>query len=772
MIKTQFDPAKACRYVRYGRMSSDMQNPRSPEQQFDTIDALLRRAGNPWAHAGDYRDDGISGRFMRKRPGFRKMIEDIEAGRVPVDLVLVDTFERFGRAEECESLRRSLQTKYGVLVLTADSGFTDPTSVAGKALAVAESFRSTADKQTKSHDVLRGKIDAAREKHWPGGVPPMGYCLESVMKSAAGPAEVDYRILVPNPVDVKWPKLMFALAREKGYGSTRIAKHVNSVPEFVQRFGKIDQTAVGYILDNPIYKGVLRFNRVATDLIDDCRVQQRNEACEIVYVENYCEPLVSVEDWDSIRAMRARRADQIKAARLPGNDNDRKQIAPLQAGIVLKYPLSGLVRCAKCGAAMVASKSGAKDPEAMSYYYYRCPGYVSGACTNRIYVPGNWLWTAVVAKLRERLFPLPAVDGLSIVPSWVEEIILEVTLELERLVNQRGDERPVLERELSDLDARLNGWMQSLSNPALNSIVRQEIERKYGEALKRKHEIDMAIATLEHDRQHVDELLDPQPAMACLQYLDCVLAGANPTEVNNELMRHIERIEASEDGRIVMFSHALGIFEGLACHLSESTASTAPITAGSNDEMHRTVTPRALRQRRKMTLTLDTTSTQRSRRLTSAINLPDRWLFEDIFQIPEHRSWAEEHAREVAAYRLQNHATMEVTAAHFGKTVPTVRAALEHAKKIGIDALGKSVSLSTRPNWAREHAAEVAEYLEKNQCTPEAAASHFKKSAPTIRKARDFARMTMNPVVTDRGSSSDGDAADLIAPVDRNNSAL
>ena len=58
MLPSTFDPHKPLRYVRYARMSSDLQNERSPDQQFDTIDATLRRLGYAWVHCEDYRDDG------------------------------------------------------------------------------------------------------------------------------------------------------------------------------------------------------------------------------------------------------------------------------------------------------------------------------------------------------------------------------------------------------------------------------------------------------------------------------------------------------------------------------------------------------------------------------------------------------------------------------------------------------------------------------------------------------------------------------------------
>jgi site-specific DNA recombinase len=173
-------------------MSSDQQNPRSPQQQSDTIDQVMLRQGYRWIHVADYTDAAISGRYVAKRPNFQRMLHDIRAGVLKADLILVDTFERFGRADELAGLRQELYQRHGVLVLTADTQFADPTSVPGKAMAAFESLRSTEDSRIKAHNVLRGKRDAARERHWPGGPPPFGYMLESIMIERHGRQEVDH----------------------------------------------------------------------------------------------------------------------------------------------------------------------------------------------------------------------------------------------------------------------------------------------------------------------------------------------------------------------------------------------------------------------------------------------------------------------------------------------------------------------------------------------------------------------------------------------------
>ena len=144
MITTTFNPDLPLRYLRYGRMSGEEQNPRSPEQQFDDIDRTKKRqARDNWVHVRTYRDDAISGRYKRKRPGFRQMLDDIRSGVLQVDAILVDTIERFARLEDLPALREELRKKYGVLILTSDTGFADPTSVVGRVYGAVESIRAS-----------------------------------------------------------------------------------------------------------------------------------------------------------------------------------------------------------------------------------------------------------------------------------------------------------------------------------------------------------------------------------------------------------------------------------------------------------------------------------------------------------------------------------------------------------------------------------------------------------------------------------------------------
>jgi len=409
MLKNQFDPKKPYRFVRYGRMSDPGQNPRSPEQQFDTIDRTLQQLRLPWVHLTDYRDDAISGRYTRKRPGYQELMRDLQLGTLKVDLILVDNIERFARAHEIPHRRARLIEKFGVLVLTSDTNFCDPQSPQGNVMGAFEALRATEEGRIKARQVLRGKRDAAKQKHWPGGPPPFGYKLENVMTTKNGVEVISHRVLVPGE-ETDWiVKLMFGQARETAWGQTKLARWLNQHPEVPATFKPFKPATVGYILKNEIYYGELVWEKYCTDILDDTRVKQRNPDEEVLRIPGFCAGLVAYVDWKVINDRRRQRAAAIRAAREAKVEQNGKLLAASVPGLVVNYPLTGLVRCGHCGRAMTISSAPeyiTKDGIRRRYSAYVCTGHATGACPNSQRVPESWLRAMVFKTLLARLFPL------------------------------------------------------------------------------------------------------------------------------------------------------------------------------------------------------------------------------------------------------------------------------------------------------------------------------------------------------------------------------
>lgn len=407
MLKRNFDPKRSYRTVLYIRMSSKLQNERSPEQQIDEIKRRLKSCGFPWKIVKIYRDDAVSGRLLRKRVGFKKMLSELKTGTIKADLILVDTLERLGRVDALQTIRDDLYNQDGILVLTADTNFGDPISPQGKAHGMFEALRATEDGRIKAHNVLRGKLDAAELKRWPGGPPPFGFRLESVMKTVRGREEVDHCLLVPDPTTDWIMQRLFERAVQTFHGSTRLARALNDDPEIPAEHKPFLPETIAYWLDNPIYCGDLRWNQHSTGIVDDTRVVEANLPDQVLLVREFCRGLVSRQVWEEVQAVRKVRRLRALEARRRKQAGNGKQIKASAPGMTLNYLLSGLLFC-ECGLRMVASSSTPYTDKAggvRRYTSYVCPGYLARHCSNDTRVPEAWIRQAVIDKLRERLFP-------------------------------------------------------------------------------------------------------------------------------------------------------------------------------------------------------------------------------------------------------------------------------------------------------------------------------------------------------------------------------
>jgi DNA invertase Pin-like site-specific DNA recombinase len=740
MLDRKYDPAQRYRFACYGRMSDPKQNKRSPDQQFATIRETVTRGGWSWVCVATYRDDGVSGRYLRKRPGLQRLLRDIEAGLLQVDLIAVDTLERLGRAEEIGELRRRLAVEYGVLVVAADNHFADPTGVVGKAVGLVENIRSTEDGRIKAHNVVRGKKDAARRKRWPGGPPPFGRRLKRVVDDSASPAEF-YSVLEFEPRQAAALRLAFERAAETGEGSQRLSQWWNASAEIPNDFKPINPTTMLYRLQNPIAIGTLRWGDKRTGVVNDTRVVEKNpDGAELI--PGFCTPLISVELFQQVQRLLEARGEQVKTSRqakqAAAGDGPAKLIAPQARGLTLRYLLTGLARCGCCNASLRPVPSGRQSKAGKKYVYYACPRHLDGACPNGRYVPEDRLREAVIGRLRARLFPAPGQPGQT--PDWLPELLGLVGQEQQRC---RADEpaRDAADRaELQQLEEQLAGWAMTLGNPQLSAAVRSDIEVRYAQGKQRQQELLHSSAARQARQDHLERALDPAAVVDALHRLGEVLAGYNPTLGNLELSKHIDVIACHADGRVELRGTLVGLFAGAVELLSRKEGPPAERRLAPDGRGFAPVTPR--RRGPLKTPTLSAFGDERLGDVDTALD-PNRFaglqgplFWTESFVLAETPSWAEANAVEVGRLRAAG-MTIEGLARHFGKTAPTIRQSLRHAKA-NDPSLASLPAKMSRRRWEEDHAAAVARLGGVGKTVMELAA-HFGKSEPTIRKALRFA---------------------------------
>lgn len=675
MLKNNFDPKQPLTFVSYCRMSTDLQNPRSPEQQEATIRETIKRMGYSWQCLKTYRDDGISGRFIKKRPGFMEMRGDIQSGRIRPQLILVDTAERFGRSEEVSQIRRQLFSRFGIRLLTADSGFVDPQSVSGTALAFVEGLRSTEENRIKAHNVERGKRDAIRQKVWPGGTVPFGFRLAATIREGAnGRQEIDYSRIVPEPAAADVIRLLFQTAHETNWGAGRLANFLNSHPDVPAALKPLRADNVGYWLASPIYKGTYVWGRVSTGVIDDQRVCQANPESEHLIVEDYCEAIVPKDLWEAVRVKRTMRSQQYSAKKRAAKKSSGN--VPVARGLVLKYPLTGLVRCGHCGRSMIPASSAEYKTvrgDLRRYVGYVCKAALGGTCENKTRVPEDWLRKVVVAQVLDYL----QLGEDSASAEVLEQLIALIGREIQRVEEERPSRAPALQAELKELDRQIQGWAKSLARPELPDAIRRDLEERWSAADSRKREIELELD--EESRKQVRQRLavDPEDVSRRLRSLHEVLAGDNATEANLQLALHIDAVESYSGGRVQL----------RICKLGLQPALVAPIMDLVTEKPVRKLDQHKRRRGRLATDSVIGEAFDSDDAMYFAMDpdrfagLPDDYFWIDTFQVPKHQCWAELHAAAVYARRGDG-LTFQALAKEFGVSVPTIRKAYRIGKQL------------------------------------------------------------------------------------------
>ncbi|UZR30748.1 recombinase family protein [Methylococcus mesophilus] len=236
----------------YCRVSSDERL----DQEFNSIDAQ-KEAGHAYIAsqriegwipvADDYDDPGYSG-GNTERPGLKRLLSDIEAGRI--DIVVVYKIDRLTRSLADFSRMVEVFERQGVSFVSVTQQFNTTTSMGRLMLNVLLSFAQFEREVTGER--IRDKIAAAKRKGlWMGGVPPLGY-------------DVRDRQLVVNENEAAIVRRIFKDMLSVG-STTRIAAALNAEGITTKAWttqdgrhrpgARIDKKHLHHLLRNRIYLG-------------------------------------------------------------------------------------------------------------------------------------------------------------------------------------------------------------------------------------------------------------------------------------------------------------------------------------------------------------------------------------------------------------------------------------------------------------------------------------------------------------------------------------
>jgi DNA invertase Pin-like site-specific DNA recombinase len=197
-------PKAAIRCAIYTRKSSE----EGLEQDFNSLDAqreaceafILSQKHEGWIALPEmYDDGGVSGATM-DRPALKRLLSDIEAGRI--DTVVVYKVDRLTRSLGDFAKIVEVFDNRGVSFVSVTQAFNTTTSMGRLTLNMLLSFAQFEREATGER--IRDKIAASKKKGmWMGGLPSLGY-------------DVDDRKLVVNAVEAETVRNIYRRYAELG----------------------------------------------------------------------------------------------------------------------------------------------------------------------------------------------------------------------------------------------------------------------------------------------------------------------------------------------------------------------------------------------------------------------------------------------------------------------------------------------------------------------------------------------------------------------------
>jgi len=455
------------------------------EKEFNSLDAQREsgelfvrcQAGEGWTLVPDsYDDGGFTGGNM-ERPALRRLMLDIEAGKV--DAVVVYKVDRLSRSLLDFARMMQVFDSRKVSFVSVTQQFNTATSMGRLVLHVLLSFAQF-EREIIS-ERTRDKIAATRRKgKWAGGHPILGYDVDPQgFKLLVNPAEAE-RVRATFELYLRHGSLLpvVRVLAERGWCNKRWTTRDGKT-----RGGKgFTRTSLHKLLTNVACAGKVRYK-------DEVHPGEHPA-------------IVDAELWGRVQAQLDR--------------NGRAGGAPVRNrfGALLK----GLLRCVPCGAAMTPSHSTRQAEGIKRYRYYVCSSAQKRGwhtCPSKS-IPAGQIEELVVQQIRR----------VGRDPEVLRDVLAEARRQDETRAVELGAERREREKELRDGHAEIR------------KVAAEVPKAKDGSPMARLAELQGRMATAEERLRAIrteidganDQRLHPDEAKRALSAFEPVWGALAPRE--------------------------------------------------------------------------------------------------------------------------------------------------------------------------------------------------------------------------------------------------
>lgn len=318
-------------------------------------------------------EKGISGRTADNRPQFQQMIALAKQRPSPFQIILVWKFSRFARNQEESIVYKSLLRKQcNIEVISISEPITEGPfgSLIERIIEWMDEYYST----RLSQEVMRGMTEKALRGGYQSK-PPLGYRIPS---PGSPPVVV--------PEEARIIRLIFDKYVNRKMSSYEIARYLNQIGCKTSCNKSFESRSVTYILQNPLYCGLIRWNKTCS------RSNSTKDDSEWILAEGIHEPIISRSMYD------------LAQKRLLST----RKLTVSKPSSTCHHWLCGLLKCPYCGRTMTA-RATCRHSGGTKYVNFSCYGYSKGKCLHPSGISSLKLSPIILGALNESL----NIDNLS-----------------------------------------------------------------------------------------------------------------------------------------------------------------------------------------------------------------------------------------------------------------------------------------------------------------------------------------------------------------------
>ena len=403
-----------------------------------------------------YSDRGISGKNIKDRPALKELLSDAKAGKF--DMVISWKINRVSRKLEDVLKIVNLLEKNNITFKSYSEPFETDTP-AGRMQFQMMALIGEFERGTIAQNVKMGMIAKAKSGNWCGGR-VLGYDL--VPNNSPEEEKKGKNKLEINEKEAEIVRFIFN-EYSKGKGYKAITNQINKLGYKTKKGNNFSVGSIRDILTNPVYIGEIRYN-VRQNWSEKRR---RNINPNPIRVKGKHEAIIDRELWDKVQLILESKKG--KPSRIYDGE----------------YPLTGILRCPKCGAGMVISRTTntLADGTKKRIAYYCCGNWKNkgtSVCNSN---------TIRVDKANEYVFK--KIEELVSNEAMIKAVVKNINKERKDKVKPAKRLLGDIDKELEKLDKRKRKIFEAYEDDILT---KEEFQT-------RKNELNEKIRTLEEEKK-------------------------------------------------------------------------------------------------------------------------------------------------------------------------------------------------------------------------------------------------------------------------------